>query len=157
MPNIQLTTIIEAPIERCFDLSRSIDLHKASMEKSGEKAIAGTTQGLIELNETVTWRAMHFGVKQKLTSKITAFDRPNYFVDEMVSGAFKSFRHEHHFTENDCTTVMKDVFEFASPYGLLGWLVNNLVLTRYVTVLLVSRNECIKRVAESEKWKEILP
>jgi len=39
--------------------------------------------GLIGMNDSVTWRAKHFGVYQKSTSKITEFERPNYFVDEM--------------------------------------------------------------------------
>ena len=99
MPSIILETPINAPIERCFDLSRSIDLHTDSMQHTGEKAIAGRTSGLIELGESVTWEAKHFGIRQTLTSKITEFDRPNYFVDEQVSGAFKSFRHEHHFEQ----------------------------------------------------------
>jgi ligand-binding SRPBCC domain-containing protein len=85
-----------------------------STKQTGEKAIAGRTSGLIELGETVTWRAKHFGMWQRLTSKITEFDRPNYFVDEMVKGPFKSFRHEHHYTRVDNHTLMIDVFVFES-------------------------------------------
>lgn len=97
MPHIKLETIINAPIERCFDLARSIDLHKISTGNTQEEAIAGTTSGLIGLNETVTWRARHFGVRQTLTSKITEFERPHFFVDEMLEGAFKSIYHKHIF------------------------------------------------------------
>ena len=97
MPKIELITVIDAPVEKVFDFSRSIDLHMESTRQTGEYAIAGKTSGLIESGETVTWRAKHFGIWQTLTSKITEFDRPNYFVDEMVEGAFKSFRHEHYF------------------------------------------------------------
>src|ERR1700744_4744274 len=97
MPKIELTTRINAPIDKVFDLARSIDLHMESTKQTGEQAIAGKTSGLIELGESVTWRAKHFGIWQSLTSKITEFDQPNFFVDEMVKGAFKSFRHQHHF------------------------------------------------------------
>ncbi|MDB5136776.1 MAG: hypothetical protein JWP37_3379 [Mucilaginibacter sp.] len=148
MPKIVLLTKINAPIEKCFDLARSIDLHMESTKQTGEKAIAGRTGGLIELGETVTWRAKHFGIWQTLTSKITEFNSPNYFVDEMVKGAFKSFRHEHHFTKVDDRTLMKDVFVFESPLGVLGKLFNFLVLTRYIRWLLVERNRVIKEVAE---------
>src|SRR5665811_1912859 len=99
MPRIELRTEIKANKEIVFDLSRSIDLHRISTEHTNEEAIAGKTSGLIELNESVTWKAKHFGIYQRLTSKVTEFDRPNYFVDEMVNGAFKNFRHEHHFTD----------------------------------------------------------
>lgn len=149
MPKIELLTEINAPIEKVFDLARSIDLHMESTKQTGEKAISGKTSGLIELGETVTWRAKHFGIWQTLTSKITEFDRPNLFVDEMVSGAFKSIHHEHRFTTSGDQTIVKDVFEFESPLGIFGKIFNKLVLTRYMTKLLVERNRVIKEVAEN--------
>ena len=149
MPKIILTTLIHAPIEKVFDLSRSIDLHMESTRQTGEKAIAGKTSGLIELGETVTWKAKHFGIWQTLTSKITEYDHPNLFVDEMVSGAFKSIHHQHHFIASGNQTIMKDIFEFESPLGVLGRIFNKLILTKYLTKLLKERNRVIKEAAES--------
>ena len=148
MPKIELFTEIHAPIEKVFDLSRSIDLHIESTKQTGEHAIAGRTSGLIELGETVTWRARHFGIWQSLTSKITDYNYPTFFADEMMSGAFKSFRHEHHFLVVDNGTLMRDVFAFESPFGILGRLFNWLILTKYMTKLLLERNRVIKLVAE---------
>ncbi len=156
MPIIRLTTEINAPIEICFDLSRSIDLHKISTAHTNEEAIAGRTKGLIEQNETVTWQARHFGIKQKLTSKITAFDRPNFFEDQQVKGAFKSFKHEHKFEQIGEKVVMTDVFDFIAPFGIFGRIFNKLILTQYMTNLLVTRNQVIKEFAETEKWKLVL-
>jgi ligand-binding SRPBCC domain-containing protein len=149
MPKVELSTQINAPIERYFDLARSIDLHMESTKQTGEKAIAGRTSGLIELGETVTWQATHFGIRQNLTSKITRFEYPNYFTDEMVTGAFKSFRHDHLFSYSDGQTIMKDVFDFESPLGLLGRLANFLFLTDYMRRLLETRNLVIKKTAEN--------
>lgn len=157
MPVITLTTQINAPIERCFDLSRSIDLHKISTEHTGEEAIDGITSGLIKMNETVTWRARHFGISQKLTTKITAYDAPYYFVDEMVKGIFKSFRHTHYFElSTDGGTSMKDKFDYVSPFGFVGKVIDQLVLKNYMSELLIKRNATIKKFAESELWKEVL-
>ncbi|WP_282042534.1 SRPBCC family protein [Winogradskyella flava] len=144
MPTIEINTLIKADLKTCFDLSRNIDFHQESLEHSKEKAIAGKTRGLIELGEWVTWEAKHFGIKQKLTSKITEFESPNYFVDEMVSGAFKSFKHEHIFQSIDGDTLMIDKFHFESPFGVLGKLVNTLFLKRYMTNLLITRNKFLK-------------
>jgi ligand-binding SRPBCC domain-containing protein len=149
MSKIELLTKINAPIEKVFNLSRSIDLHMESTKQTGEQAIAGRTSGLIELGETVTWQARHFGIRQNLTSKITEFNYPRFFMDEMVSGAFKSFRHKHHFSQVDGHTVMKDEFVFESPYGVLGNLANWLILKRYMTNLLSKRNQVIKDAAEN--------
>ena len=149
MPIIELATHINAPIQQCFDLARSIDVHVTSTRQTGETAIAGRTSGLIELGESVTWRARHLGKWQTLTSKITEFEYPNFFTDEMVEGAFKSFRHEHYFFPIKDQTLMKDIFMFESPYGFWGHVANAVFLKRYMTRLLEKRNNVIKEIAES--------
>ena len=156
MPILKIETLIQAPIQRCFDLSRSIDLHQISMEHTNEKAIAGRTSGLIQLGEQVTWQAKHFGLTQKLSVEITAFDAPHFFADEMIKGAFKSFRHEHHFKASSSGTLMTDLFEFEAPLGLLGQFANLLFLTKYMTRLLHERNKTIQKIAESDRWKDVL-
>ena len=148
MPIITLKTQIKANIKTCFDLARNIDFHQQSMEHSKERSIAGKTAGLIELGESVTWEATHFRIKQQLTSKITEFNYPYYFVDEMVSGAFKSFKHEHIFEEKANYILMTDRFTFESPYGMLGQLANLLFLKNYMRNLLKTRNEVLKSEAE---------
>jgi ligand-binding SRPBCC domain-containing protein len=148
MPTIEIKTHIKADIQTCFDLSRNIDFHTASLKHSDEKAIAGKMSGLIELGEWVKWEAKHFGIKQRLTSKVTQLDNPNYFVDEMVSGAFKSFKHEHIFQSEKDKTVMIDKFEYQSPFGLFGKIANITFLNRYMTNLLTTRNAFLKEKAE---------
>ena len=156
MPTIKLTTFIESHIEIVFDLSRSIDLHKISTQKTDEEAIAGVTTGLIELDEWVTWRAKHFGTYHKLTSKITAFERPHSFTDEMVKGIFKSFKHQHIFKKTGNIIEMTDIFDYKSPLGIFGKLADSLFLERYMTNLLKERNKIIKEFAESDQWKLVL-
>lgn len=156
MPKIILKTEIKAKSQIVFDLSRSIDLHKISTVHTNETAIAGKTSGLINLGETVTWKAKHFGIYQKLTSKITEYKSPEYFVDEMVNGIFKSFKHEHHFKELNGVVIMTDNFDYVSPFGFLGRLADKLFLKNYMTILLDKRNQTIKDFAESEKWKTVL-
>ena len=157
MAIIILRTEIHAPAERCFDLSRSIDLHQRSTARTQEKAIAGRTSGLIELNETVTWRARHFGIWQQLTSKITAFDSPHNFTDEMAAGIFKRIHHTHNFKTVGNKTIMTDEFSFESPAGFLGKLADAIFLKRYLTKFLTERNELIKACAESDEWRRYLP
>lgn len=155
MPIINLQTEINAPIRRCFDLSRSIDLHIITTKKTKEKAIAGRTTGLIQLNDTVTWEARHFSIRQQLTSKISQLVSPEFFVDEMVNGAFKRIYHEHRFRELEGKTVMIDIFDFSSPFGVLGKLANVLFLTNYMKGFLLKRNQVIKEYAETEQWKDL--
>ena len=156
MPVIRLLTRIAAPIETVFDLSRSIDLHIASTAHTHEKAIAGRTSGMINLGEDVTWEATHFGVRQRLTVKITLYERPFYFRDSMVSGAFQRFDHDHNFERDDQHTIMRDIFDYTSPLGFLGQIADRLFLIRYMTKLLRIRNQLIKNVAESNDIERYL-
>lgn len=156
MPEIIITTIINAPIERCFDLARSIDMHQDTSTHTNEKAIAGVTKGLINKGEQVTWKAKHFGIYQTLTSDITQMEFPFLFEDQMIKGAFKSIKHMHLFEFINGQTVMKDVFEFESPLGFLGKFFNGLILTSYMKRFLTERNQMIKAAAESDGWKKYL-
>lgn len=156
MPVITVHTRIEAPIERCFGLSCSIDLHKISTRGTQEEAIAGVTSGLVKLGDCVTWRAKHLGFWHILSSEITEMEGPYWFVDEMREGIFKGFRHEHRFEEKDGGTFMTDRFDYESPLGILGKLADVLFLERYMTSFLVKRNAVIKEFAETEAWRQIL-
>lgn len=148
MPVIRMQLHIRAPLEICFDAARSIDLHMVSASQTRERAVAGRTSGLIELGESVTWEAVHFGVKQRLTAVITEFERPFRFVDEMETGAFKRFWHEHRFTQADGGTLMVDTFDYEAPMGLLGKVADQLFLKRYMTAFLSRRNLCIRDEAQ---------
>lgn len=151
-------TLIAAPVERCFDLARSVEVHVLGNDHFGEQAVAlgGVTSGLIGLGERVTWRAKHFFVRQELESEITAYERPDYFQDRMLRGAFRSMEHDHFFCEVDGGTEMRDVFRFAAPLGMLGRVAEVLVLRRYMSKLLQERNRVIKEVAEGGEWEKYL-
>ncbi|MBA2940839.1 SRPBCC family protein [Paenibacillus sp. CGMCC 1.16610] len=149
MPSIRIELFIHAPAEVIFDLARSIDIHAKSTAQTRERPIAGRTSGLIELGETVTWEAIHFGIKQQLTAKITEMERPSYFVDEQVRGAFKSFKHTHEFIQAEGgRTRMIDIFEYSSPMGVLGILADKWFLEAYMRDFLLQRNLYIKSEAE---------
>ena len=149
MPTIRLETSIAASPERCFDLSLSVDVHRHSVAHSHERPIAGVTSGVMKLGDTVTWEAVHFGLKQQLTSKITAYERPYRFTDEMIQGAFQAMTHVHEFVPQSPGTLMIDRFTFCAPFGILGRVAEVLFLTRYMKGLLRTRNRYLKQVAEA--------
>lgn len=114
-----------------------------------ERAVSGRTQGMIEAGETVTFEAVHFLVRQQLTSRITEMDKPFRFVDQMVKGAFKSMRHEHDFIALDeGRTLMRDTLRFEAPLSVLGWIAERAVLRSYMRRFLEDRNLQLKRIAE---------
>lgn len=136
---------INAPIEVCFDLARDIDIHTQTVwPHTRERAVAGTTRGMIGEGETVTFEATHFLIRQRLSSRITDYQRPYRFVDEMMRGAFKSLRHEHSFQQIDRNLM------FEAPLGVLGWVVERVILKEYMKRFLQSRNHRLKEIAESK-------
>jgi ligand-binding SRPBCC domain-containing protein len=156
---IEEITLIQAPVERCFDLARSVEVHLLGNTHFGESAVAsaGRTTGLIGEGERVTWRARHFWVWHELTSEITCLKRPDYFRDVMVRGIFRSMAHDHYFRQlPGGQTEMRDVFAFAAPLPVLGRIAEIGILRRHMRGLLVERNAAIREVAESEEWRKYL-
>lgn len=148
MPIITLATEIHAPIERCFDLCRDLDVHSQSVPHTRERLVGDKTGGLAELGDVLVFEATHLGIRQRLSSRITEMERPTLFVDEALSGAFQSLHHTHRFTEIDGGTLMRDRLEWTSPLGLLGKLADLLFLKRYMQRFLVIRNRNLKAIAE---------
>jgi ligand-binding SRPBCC domain-containing protein len=150
MTCFEVVTGIAAPPQRVFELSLEVEVHTASMAGSGERAIGGVTAGRMQLGDTVTWQARHFGLRWRMTSRISACDPPGFFVDEQVAGPFARWRHAHHF-EPDGTggTVMRDLVDFAAPLGPLGTVAERTVLDRYMPRLIRLRNDHLRKAAEA--------
>lgn len=151
MPVIKHQEYIKAPIEVCFDLARNVDIHTVTTSHTKERAVGGVTSGLMENGDSVTWEAVHLGVKQRLTARIIEMDRPYRFVDVMVKGAFHSFRHTHTFEVKDKGTLMTDHFDYKSPFGVIGKLADRLFLEKYMADFIVRRAKVLKEIAENDK------
>ena len=146
MRRLNITTRVAAPAELVFDASLQVDVHTRSMAASSECVVGGVSTGQLRLGDEVTWQGRHFGRSWRMTSRITAYERPTYFVDEQITGPF-SVWHAHRFQQQpDDTTLMSDVIDFAAPYGPLGRLVDVLILDGYMTKLIATRNQYITAI-----------
>jgi ligand-binding SRPBCC domain-containing protein len=149
MPLIVIETRIDAPASRCFDAARDMDLHARTMAHTRERAVAGVTTGLIGPGQSVTLEGIHLGIRQRLTARITQFDPPHCFIDEMTEGAFKSMRHTHEFLPLGQGTLMRDTVQWTSPRGILGRLADALFLKRYMRKLIAQRGSQLKQALET--------
>ena len=156
MPIIHVTTFVAAPVERVFDLSRSIDVHRHSMQKHKEQVVGDLFNGLLSKGSEVTWKAHHLFKTRVLKTKITDYERPVSFVDEQITGDFLMMKHQHFFKPCDNGTIMIDIFQFETPYKIIGAFVNKIYLTGYMKTLLEERNKVIKETAEGNRWKNYL-
>lgn len=151
MPVIEHKQLIKAPIEVCFNLARDVNVHTQTTLKTKERAVGGVTKGLLEEGDSVTWEAVHFGIKQRLTAKVIFMEKPHSFVDVMVKGAFRSFIHIHQFDEESEGTTMIDHFQYKSPFGFLGVIADKLFLEKYMRRFIASRALELKRIAEKNQ------
>ena len=160
MIHFEEITLIDAPIDRVFDLSRSIEVHLLANVHENDQALAvgGLTKGLVGLGEQVTWRAKHFGLWHDLTSKATVVKPPTYFQITMVEGIFRSMQADHLFRSLPSgVTELRDIFVIAAPLPILGPIAEALFLRRYMMALNRERNTVIKQLAESDEWQRYLP
>ena len=149
MVEIQLETRIKAPIQTVFDLMRNVEVHGKAAQWTHENVVESSAQ-LLGLNDTVTFRARHFGVTQSLSAKVIQFEAPHRLVDIQTKGAFRSLRHEHLFREERGVTVMTDRLQIAAPFGPLGWIAERLFLASYMKNFLIRKNQKLKSIAETE-------
>jgi ligand-binding SRPBCC domain-containing protein len=156
MVTIRTVTWIDAPVERCFMLARSVDFQLASSKYKSVKVVAGVQSGLLGLGDTVTWRGRMFGPGGTHTNRVEVLRPPSYFLEKMVVGRFKFYEHERHFAVMDDGTRIRDEVRFSIGWGPLGTALEKTVLRRRMTALLKWRNEALKEVAESEMWKQFL-
>jgi ligand-binding SRPBCC domain-containing protein len=144
--------VIAAPVQRCFDLARSVEVHLQSAVRTDERVVAGVSSGVLRLGDQVTWEARHLGLRRRLTMTISAEAEPRMFRDELVSGPFRRLVHDHLFEESRAGTRMRDVFDFSSgvpPFDAL-------VLKPYLRRFLRRRNATIKELAEGDGWRALL-
>lgn len=151
---VRHSTIISAPIERCFALSTSVAVVEHELHM---KPVAGRTSGLVEAGDTVRWEGQQLGFWNFHVSEIRHFDAPHFFQDHMIAGRFRDFEHDHRFTETPEGTRLDDEIRFTLPFGPLGWLVGRLILKPHVERLLKGRFRLLKHLAETDAWRTYLP
>ena len=145
---------VMAPIERCFLLSTSVEIVALTI---GMKPVRGKTSGLVVGGDRLVWRGWKFGLPQRHETLITQYSRPKFFQDAMASGRFKTFQHDHEFTEIGGQVLLKDTVRFSLPLGVLGRLVGKYVMIPHIRGLMQRRFALLKRMAESDEWQHFVP
>ena len=162
---IKDSTHVMAPVERCFLLStslkiveRELGMHPAAGNYVGEDGVrrAMRTEGLVESGDRVRWVGWQLGLPHHHVSLISRYERNHFFQDKMIAGRFQSFCHDHEFTEIGGQVLLKDTVRFAMPVGFAGRMVGRHVMVPHIRGLLQRRFALLKRIAESEEWREYL-
>ncbi len=158
MNKIEFNTHIKAPIERCFDLSRSIDFHKISLSPVvKEESVAGCTTGLIGQNQHALMQSNCWGYHFSTELKIVKFNPPYFLSYEITDSNFESAIHDYYFYDIGDETVMVNHFYYKLKLGLMGEIANLLFLEKYLNKTISKRNDLLREYAETSKWQGVLP
>jgi ligand-binding SRPBCC domain-containing protein len=156
MPKIHLTSFIQAPAERVFNLSRHLAIRKLALQKGREQILSSSSDSLVQKGETITLRARHLGRTREITARIVDISQPDWFTEEQVKGDLKSYRHECHFKPAENGTILIDMLEYEGPRDLLGSIISAFFLRSYFESMLRKKNDLVRQYAETEKWKAVL-
>jgi len=146
---VSVETTIAAPPQICFDLARDVEFHAESLADTQEKILRRPPNRLLALGDEVEFQGRHLGIRFRLAARITAVEPACFFQDQMVSGPFSSFTHDHRFDPIPQGTLMRDVLRFSAPLGPLGWAAERLFLHRHLRAVLDRRGQAIRLAAEA--------
>ncbi len=117
--HFEYSTVVAAPVEKVFSFHERPDAIQIltpwwlfpSVERLRGKGLEVGVELVVTTMGVSKWHARH-----------VAFERNKLFVDEMVSGPMKSWRHEHRFYPQENGTLLTDSIDFV-PIGP-AWPVN---------------------------------
>ena len=152
------STHIAAPLDRVFLLSCSLAIVEREL---GMHPVAGKgssrNAGLVVGGDSIRWEGWQLGFWNYHVSVISAYEPYEFFQDTMTDGRFRFFQHDHYFIEIGGQVLLKDTVRFSLPFGWPGRLVGKKILVPHITGLLRRRFDLLKRIAESQEWREYLP
>ena len=148
--------LIQAPIERCFALSTHLSVVERELRMH---PVEGRIAGLVTAGDTVRWEGLQLGFVNYHVSLIVpeTWEPPHFFQDRMIAGRFRSFEHDHSLVEAPNGTFLDDCIRFTMPLGWAGDLVGRMILVPHILGLMRRRFALLKRLAETEEWREYLP
>ncbi len=93
------------------------------------------------LGSTVTWKARRFGIAQRMTSEITAFEEGVRIVEEQRKGPFARWIVTRRFEAVGDATRLHESVAFEPPRGMLGLLVSEAKILADLQKMFAARAE----------------
>jgi ligand-binding SRPBCC domain-containing protein len=81
------------------------------------------------------------------TSELKHINPPHFFVDSQLSGPYKVWHHQHILKEiDDQKTEMIDIINYELPFGILGRLLNKIIVKRKVAGIFEYRKKVLDKL-----------
>lgn len=84
------------------------------------------------------------GIPLRWLTEIERWNPPFEFIDVQAHGPYRLWRHTHRFREGRGGVSIEDTVEYALPLGVLGRLVNRLLLAGDLAIIFDYRTERVQ-------------
>ncbi|MBD2847821.1 SRPBCC family protein [Paenibacillus sp. IB182496] len=113
-------TSIEAPIEDVFAFFSAAGNLERITPPSLRFQILTPLPIKMEEDVLIEYKLRINGIPARWRTRIPVWNPPYEFVDEQLSGPYKSWVHTHRFREEDGRTIMDDHVEYSLPFFPFG-------------------------------------
>jgi ligand-binding SRPBCC domain-containing protein len=140
MPVFETDVTVSCSPERAFDfLVRPANLLLVSPPEFHLKLIEAPER--LALGSRIIFQGSKFGIPQKITNEVTAFEDGTSFTDWQVAGPFGKFEHTHRVEADGAGSRLLDRIEYEAPGGLVGLFLTNDKIRQHLESLAAFRNE----------------
>jgi ligand-binding SRPBCC domain-containing protein len=142
---------VNASLEECWTFfSNPKNLQKITPEEMGFE-ITDFDDKSMYAGQIIQYRVSPLlGVKLSWVSEITFVKENSYFVDEQLSGPYALWHHKHFFEATEDGTKMTDVVHYALPFGLIGRIMNTLVVKNELKDIFEHRRVTVDKMFNSK-------
>ena len=136
-------TVLDAPVDAVFSFFSQPSNLGLLTPPQMNFTITRTDDEMVS-GATIDYRLRVFGIPIGWRTRIECWDAGKCFVDSQVRGPYRAWWHEHHFFADGTRTVMEDRVYYAVPLGILGRLVNRLIITSQLRAIFSYRAAAIQ-------------
>jgi len=136
--------IIERPIDEVFDFfSKAENLQKIT-PTSLDFSIVTPLPIEMKKGTLIDYKLKIRGIPSKWKTLISEWNPPNSFTDSQLKGPYKKWVHTHQFIKiSESATQMIDTVVYEVPFGIIGDLVNHLIVRHEIANIFKYRNKTI--------------
>lgn len=125
MYSLERTQSFPIPIEEAWDFFSSPENLKAITPGDMGFDIVSVLPGKVYAGMIITYRIKPlFNIPLRWITEITHVREPHFFIDHQLSGPYRFWHHQHHFSTIPGGTEMTDILHYAMPFGVAGRMVH---------------------------------
>jgi len=148
MKTITKSTFINCELEDLFDFHMNVKNIKKITPPNIKVELLDFDISKYEC-KIINIRTTKYFISTHWKVRIDKTQRPNILVDVAVQSPFKSWRHQHIFTQKGNVCELKDIIEYEMPFGFLGKIIEPFI-KRDIVSMFDYRHKQTKSILENK-------